>query len=444
MGVMGTDEIAEYLDALQREDCYRIDAVLKESPYEVTQKVCFVGANGAERGHYIRKYINRESGMGSAYERIYEAQQLGRRFMHLPRIIECYEHGDDLAVVMEYINGETLQDHVYRLDPSLELATKVFPELCDAVTELHEGFNPPLIHRDLKPSNIILSQGGLTIIDFGIAREYKEGAEADTVQFGTREFAPPEQFGFGQTTVRSDVYALGMVLYFCLTETIPTSAIREGGFSDPRISGPMRDVIVQATSFAPNARFSSARALKAAFLSTASSSNASSSGEQQASYASSQPPRPAQMPQSARPAQMPQSTQSPQPASPSGDSSPAPTAYPQYPAQKEPTERYRVLGIVWNVLLIALAIAVFAYSFAALGNPSADFATYSLLRRVIVLGFLTPLAWLCVTYLIMDKRRLRTRFTWMQKVRWWHVVIGFLALTMIMAIVLYAVEGPVG
>ena len=70
---MENDELAEYLNALQREDCYRVDAVVKESPYEVTQRVSFVGENGATRGPFIRKIINREAGMGSVYERLHAA-----------------------------------------------------------------------------------------------------------------------------------------------------------------------------------------------------------------------------------------------------------------------------------------------------------------------------------------------------------------------------------
>lgn len=88
----------------------------------------------------------------------------------------------------------------------------------------------PVIHRDLKPSNIIVSgvryaaDAGMTfsslvIIDLGIARVWRDGADADTVKFGTRSYAPPEQFGFGQTSVRSDIYALGALLFFCLTGT---------------------------------------------------------------------------------------------------------------------------------------------------------------------------------------------------------------------------------
>ncbi|MBO4352381.1 MAG: protein kinase, partial [Eggerthellaceae bacterium] len=229
-----SDDLSRYLDSLERESRYRVEAVLKESDFETTQRV-FLADGGAERGPFIRKFIKRDKGLGVAYERIYEAQLAGRTFKHMPSILECYPHDENTVVVMEFVEGETLQDLVYRLDPSVELAQAVFPPLCDAVRELHESFDPPLIHRDLKPSNVIVSfdsaednmvlqfdktsstQCKVTIIDFGIAREYDEEALEDTAHFGTRDFAPPEQFGYGQTSESSDVYALGLLLFFCLT-----------------------------------------------------------------------------------------------------------------------------------------------------------------------------------------------------------------------------------
>lgn len=84
MGSTMPDELAEQLDALARDDCYRVDAVLKEGAFETTQRVFFVGANGAEQGPYVRKYLDGDAGLGAAYERIWKAQRAGSRFLHLP------------------------------------------------------------------------------------------------------------------------------------------------------------------------------------------------------------------------------------------------------------------------------------------------------------------------------------------------------------------------
>lgn len=274
------EQLEEYLSALDRDACFRVDEVLKASPHETTERVFFVGANGAEQGPYIRKRLDADCGLGSAYRRLWEAQRAGRRFLHVPRVIECYSTGDSFVVVMEHVAGETLADAVWRTDPSVELAARVFGPVCEAVMELHERFDPPMIHRDLKPSNIMLSSAGgadgtspieAIVIDFGIAREYDRDALTDTRSFGTRSYAPPEQFGYGQTDVRSDVYALGLILYYCLTEKTPDAATVRTGFADAGVPEPLRAVLMRATAFDPAARFASVRELRDAFAGVLSS-----------------------------------------------------------------------------------------------------------------------------------------------------------------------------
>ncbi len=286
------DPLTAYLDALERDECYRVDAVLKESTSEVTQRVFFVTSDGLEQGPYVRKYIENDSGLGETYERVWEAERAGQEFMHLPHIFDCYNIDDKRAVIMEYVDGETLGDVVYRCDPSLALAHDIFPRICDAVSELHERFDPPIIHRDLKPSNIMLSNNSLIIIDLGIARSFKAEAEEDTRHFGTRAYAPPEQFGFGQTDVRSDVYALGMLLYFCLTEHTPTSSVRKNEFRDSRVPEQLRLVILRATALDPNERYANVRELQDAYyhavgLSTPPNLSGAGSSAQRVTYGKS-------------------------------------------------------------------------------------------------------------------------------------------------------------
>ena len=72
-----SDELAEHLNALARDGCYRVDAVLKESTCETTERVYFQGANGAEMGPFVRKRIDCASGMGTAYELLCAAQRAG-------------------------------------------------------------------------------------------------------------------------------------------------------------------------------------------------------------------------------------------------------------------------------------------------------------------------------------------------------------------------------
>lgn len=260
------DDVHSFLNAVERDACYRVDVVLKDSALERTERVYFVGINGAEQGPYVRKRFDAEARIGSVYERLFEAEAAGQRFLHLPRVHDYYDLGREHVAVMEFVAGETLADVVCRCGGSAALARDLFPRLCDAVAELHERFDPPVIHRDLKPSNVIVTADSLTLIDFGIARTYREGADEDTRHFGTRAYAPPEQFGFGQTDVRSDVYALGMLLYYCLAAETPTPRVREEGFAKLASLPALRAVVLQATEFDPRGRFASAQELKGAFL----------------------------------------------------------------------------------------------------------------------------------------------------------------------------------
>lgn len=96
-------------------------------------------------------------------------------------------------------------------------------QLCEVLGYLHTRKNP-IIYRDLKPDNIMLRpDGSITLIDFGIAREYKEYAAHDTRALGTQGYAAPEQFGGqGQTDARTDIYGLGTTLYHLVTGYNPS------------------------------------------------------------------------------------------------------------------------------------------------------------------------------------------------------------------------------
>lgn len=275
------DELGAYLAAVAREDCYRVvrplgaaarmgaDPSVAGQAGTITELVQFEGANGATLGPFVRKRIDLALGVGTAYQELYEAQCSGARFAHAPRIVECYKTGRELVVVSEFIPGKTLDAFVNEAGPSLELSLSVVPAVCAAVAELHKAFDPPVVHRDLKPANIIVSEGpsrlSATLIDFGIARRYREGAAADTVRFGTRSYAPPEQYGFGQTSVRSDIYALGMIALFCITGEEAHGQPSAESLAHAGVTGPYADAILQATSFDPERRFASAEAFCTAF-----------------------------------------------------------------------------------------------------------------------------------------------------------------------------------
>lgn len=139
----------------------------------------------------------------------------------LPRIVDIIENQETIFVVMDYIEGESLDKVIVESGPQPEeLVIGWAKQLCDALSYLHAQ-KPPIIYRDMKPANIMLKpEGNIKIIDFGIAREYKEQNLTDTTVLGTRGYAPPEQYD-GQTDARSDIFALGKTMHHLLTGIDP-------------------------------------------------------------------------------------------------------------------------------------------------------------------------------------------------------------------------------
>lgn len=139
----------------------------------------------------------------------------------LPRIVDIIDNGITIYVVMDYIEGESL-DKILIEHGALpeEMVVNWAKQLCDALSYLHSQ-KPSIIYRDMKPANVMLKpEGNIKIIDFGIAREYKEQNLADTTVLGTKGYAPPEQYS-GQTDPRSDIFALGMTMHHLLTGIDP-------------------------------------------------------------------------------------------------------------------------------------------------------------------------------------------------------------------------------
>ena len=253
-------DLEAYLGALERDANYHVERRLGSGEDgTVTELVRFMGANGSAFGPFVRKRIPLDAGVGTIYEDLFGAQRAGRRFLHIPRIVECYKTSFELVVVSEYVPGESLAELVGRDGPGDELARRVMPALCEAVVELHESFDPPIIHRDLKPGNIIVSGEDVTLIDFGIARRFRADAGTDTVRFGTRAYAPPEQYGFGQTSVRSDVYALGIVLVFCCLGVTLAAPVKEEDLIARGVDPTLARIAARACAFDPASRFATAR-----------------------------------------------------------------------------------------------------------------------------------------------------------------------------------------
>lgn len=160
----------------------------------------------------------------AAFER--EAHLLAD-LMHpnLPRIYDHFSENERSYLVMDFIEGETLEDYLEEADGKpmpMEQVLHWGEELCDVLNYLHTQ-QPPIIFRDLKPSNVMIGASGhIYLIDFGIARVFKPGQQHDTVALGSPGFAAPEQYGKAQSTPRSDIYSLGALLHCLLTGVDPS------------------------------------------------------------------------------------------------------------------------------------------------------------------------------------------------------------------------------
>src|SRR3984893_8917591 len=172
------------------------------------------------------------SGLPSA--RLQEAEEAFEREAHLladllhpnlPRIYEHFAENDRSYLVMDFIDGQTLEEHLAKIGGkplSVEQVMKWAQQLCDVLNYLH-FHQPPIVFRDLKPANVMIDDSGhIYLIDFGIARIFKPGKQHDTVALGSPGYAAPEQYGKAQSTPRSDIYSLGALLHHLLTGLDPS------------------------------------------------------------------------------------------------------------------------------------------------------------------------------------------------------------------------------
>ena len=180
----------------------------------------------------------------------------------LPRIVDIIETNQTIYIVMDYIEGETLHTILKKYGAQdQDMVIEWAKQLCSVLHYLHTR-DPAVIYRDMKPGNVMVTpNGNIKLIDFGIAREYKEQSLADTVSLGTKGYAAPEQFGGkGQTDARTDVYCLGVTLYHLVTGHSPCDPpyeIYPIRHWNPQLDPGLEAVIEKCTQLNPNDRYQS-------------------------------------------------------------------------------------------------------------------------------------------------------------------------------------------
>ena len=186
-----------------------------------------------------KRYVFRQF-MGSAdvYRRLLTVE-----CPHLPRIEEAVDSDGRVAVLEEYVQGDTL---LFLLEGGLldwTEAKKVTQDVCAALWVLH---SLGAVHRDVKDSNVILRGSDAVLIDFDASRIVKPELATDTVVLGTTGYAAPEQFGLSQTDGRADIYSLGVLLNVMLTGQHPSRKLA---------SGKAGHIVQRCTMMNPDQRF---------------------------------------------------------------------------------------------------------------------------------------------------------------------------------------------
>ena len=247
----------------------------------VVLKILRTGQLSAEQ---LRTTVLREARLASAIEH-----------PNVCAIYEVGESGNEGYIVMQYVPGQSLDRLIARGPASLQLVLSVGIQIADGLQAAH---TLGIFHRDLKPQNVMLTDGGLVkILDFGLARRLRpEDASFDpskpglardasvaatyTARGGTIRYMAPEQFVTGQSSVQSDVWALGVILFelvsgrhpFVRPDAEDFQAIRAIQFSDPPdlsdsvpgISVELKSVIAACLEKNPAARYTSAAEVREA------------------------------------------------------------------------------------------------------------------------------------------------------------------------------------
>jgi serine/threonine-protein kinase len=214
------------------------------------------------------------------FERFKREEQMGQRLDH-PNVVKVLSPRDKsrMYMAMEYVDGRSLRS-IIQADAPLppERALDVARQVTEALVYLHQH---GVVHRDIKPENILLTANGkVKILDFGIALDETKRRLTWTglsATLGTPDYMAPEQIGGRRGDARTDIYAVGTMLYEMLTKNLPFNSTnanallrakanedpRPPSYYEPRIDPALEAIVVRAIQRLPRDRYESAEALLA-------------------------------------------------------------------------------------------------------------------------------------------------------------------------------------
>lgn len=221
---------------------YDVEMCLKDTPYKKT----FLIKEKNGETEYILKLAR-----GDASEHLVSEEKM----MNELHNSHLFLHKEDAAyLIRDYVEGTSLAEIRDKWGFPRKEVLQIGIMLCEEVAKLHQR-KPPVIHRDIKPENIIWkSDGRLALIDLETARTYKKGKHEDTRFVGTRETAAPEQYGYGQSDERTDIYGIGKTLLYLLTGDYNLAQLEKES-EDRRLNS----IIEKCCALEPNSRFATVK-----------------------------------------------------------------------------------------------------------------------------------------------------------------------------------------
>ena len=167
----------------------------------------------------------------------------------VPQIIACCPVDNQLILIEEYVSGTSLEELLSAKKITCHDVLHYICDICTVLEHLH-SLEPPIIHRDIKPSNIIITgYNRAVLLDFNAAKFFSEHTAEDTVLLGTKGYAAPEQYGFGSSTPRTDIFSLGVVLKEMLAVC-------------PDYPSALNKITAKCTNLNPKERYNNVTALK--------------------------------------------------------------------------------------------------------------------------------------------------------------------------------------
>lgn len=172
---------------------------------------------------------------------------------NLPKLLDYFEENENIYIITDYFSGETLEEKIKKQKYFDEYTVAYWSkQIACAIKYLHELKDCSVIYRDIKPSNILISESDIVrLIDFGSARRYNDRKDNDTIYTGTIGYAPPEQFGLGQTGTYSDIYSLGILMHHLLSGKDPNTppyVLKPLSYYGKKASQEMQELIIRCTA----------------------------------------------------------------------------------------------------------------------------------------------------------------------------------------------------